>query len=33
MIKVAIANAATLDEVERLERALTSGVLPKDMKL
>ena len=32
-LKVAIANAATLEEVQRLETALTTGIVPSDMKL
>jgi U2 small nuclear ribonucleoprotein A' len=32
-LKAAIANAATLEEVARLEQALTTGILPSDMKL
>ena len=32
-LKAAIANAATLEEVTRLEEALTSGVVPSDLKL
>lgn len=33
MLKAAIANAATLEEVQRLETALTTGIVPSDMKL
>jgi len=32
-LKAAIANAATLEEVTRLEQALTTGIVPSDMKL
>ena len=32
-LKVAIANAETLDEVARLENALATGVLPSDLQL
>lgn len=32
-LKAAIANAATLEEVQRLETALTTGIVPSDMKL
>mmetsp|Transcript_7521 Transcript_7521/g.19128 ORF Transcript_7521/g.19128 Transcript_7521/m.19128 type:complete len:283 (+) Transcript_7521:230-1078(+) len=32
-LRAAIANAATLEEIARLESALTSGILPSDMKL
>ena len=32
-LRAAIANAATLEEIARLEGALTSGILPSDMKL
>ena len=32
-LRAAIANAATLEEVTRLEEALTSGVVPSDLKL
>jgi len=32
-IKRAIAEAETIEEVTRLERALKSGVLPEDLKL
>ena len=32
-IKHAIAEAETIEEVTRLERALKSGVLPDDLKL
>ena len=32
-LKIAIANAATLEEVQRLETALTTGIVPSDLKL
>ena len=32
-LKAAIANAATLEEVTRLEQALTTGIVPSDMQL
>jgi len=32
-LKVAIANAETLDEVARLENALKTGVVPKDLEI
>lgn len=32
-LKAAIANAATLEEVQRLETALTTGIVPSDLKL
>ena len=32
-LKAAIANAATLEEVTRLEQALTTGIVPSDMRL
>lgn len=32
-LKAAIANAATLEEVSRLERALTTGQMPSDLIL
>ncbi len=32
-LKAAIASAATLDEVSRLEKALASGVMPADLAL
>lgn len=32
-LKAAITNAATLEEVTRLEQAMTAGILPSDMKL
>ena len=32
-LKAAIANAATLEEVTRLEQALTMGIVPSDMQL
>jgi U2 small nuclear ribonucleoprotein A' len=32
-LKVAIANAETLEEVSRLENALKSGVVPSDLRI
>ena len=32
-LKAAIANAETLEEVQRLEEALSSGTVPSDLKL
>ena len=32
-LKAAIANAATLEEVTRLEQALTTGIVPSDMQV
>ena len=32
-LKAAIANAATLEEVQRLETALTTGIVPSNMTL
>ena len=32
-IKAAIANASTMEEVERLENALKTGVLPSEMQV
>jgi hypothetical protein len=32
-LKAAIANAATLEEIQRLEGALTTGIVPSEFQL